>query len=181
MKARIKDYVPTLGRKFIVTLECDAPVDEKLMQKELDVSLKPYSAKRSTRANAYLWELCDKIAEKLSTDKVIYTKEDVYRDTIKECGIFKDFENLKPSDAKTLCHVWKQLGTGWVTEQVDYMPDGENVIIRCYYGSSTYNVSQMSRIIDNVVQDCKALGIETMTPDEIANMLSLMEAGEKRG
>ena len=36
MKARIKDYVPTLGRKFIVTLECDAPVDEKLMQKSLE-------------------------------------------------------------------------------------------------------------------------------------------------
>lgn len=37
-----------------------------------------------------------------------------------------------------------------------------------YYGSSTYNTEQMSRLIDNIVQDCKAVGIETMTPAELA-------------
>lgn len=180
MKARIKDYVLALGRKFIVTLECDAPVDEKLMQKELDVSLKLYSKKRSTRANAYLWELCDKIAEKLSTDKVIYTKEDIYRETIKESGVWRDDE-VSPEDVQWRCTAWGLIGKGWLTERVDFSQDGNKEIIRFYYGSSQYNTRQMSRIIDNVVQDCKALGIETMTPDEIANMLSLMEAGEKRG
>jgi hypothetical protein len=40
-----------------------------------------------------------------------------------------------------------------------------NVIL--YYGSSTYNTAQMSLLIDHLVQDAKALGIETMTPQEL--------------
>ena len=31
---------------------------------------------------------------------------------------------------------------------------------------------QMSRLIDNVVQDCQAVGIETKTPDELALLKS---------
>ena len=36
-----------------------------------------------------------------------------------------------------------------------------------YYGSSVYDTKQMSALIDHIVQDCKALGIETKTPAEI--------------
>ena len=145
---------------------------------KLSFKISKYKEKRSLNANSYLWVLCGKLAEALSNDKTIYTKDDIYRNAIKEVGIYKDFENLPEPDAKTLRHAWEMLGTGWVTEQVDYMPDGENVIIRCYYGSSTYNTKQMSRLIDNIVQDCQAVGVETKTPDEIANMLSLW--GEER-
>ena len=37
-----------------------------------------------------------------------------------------------------------------------------------YYGSSTYDSAQMSRLIDLVVQECQAQGIETKTPEELA-------------
>ncbi|MFQ8836333.1 MAG: hypothetical protein ACLR8L_00235 [Oscillospiraceae bacterium] len=43
-------------------------------------------------------------------------------------------------------------------------------MIRAYYGSSRYNAKQMGRIIDLVVEDAKDLGIETLTPDELARM-----------
>lgn len=36
-----------------------------------------------------------------------------------------------------------------------------------YYGSSTFDTKQMARLIDNIVQDCKALGIETLTPQQL--------------
>lgn len=69
-------------------------------------------------------------------------------------------------------------GLGWQTDTIPSKLEGcTNVVL--YYGSSTYDTEQMSRLIDIVVQDCKALGIETKTPDEIANMLSLWEAAEK--
>lgn len=35
------------------------------------------------------------------------------------------------------------------------------------FKSSTYNTKQMSLLIDNIVQDCKAVDIETMTPTEL--------------
>ena len=60
------------------------------------------------------------------------------------------------------------LGTGWVTEQVDYGPDGDHLVIRLYYGSSTYNTKQMSRLLDAVIADCKEQGIDVATPAELA-------------
>ena len=153
--------------------EAEQGYDELNKCEKLSIKISKFREKRSLDANAYCWVLCTKLAEKLSDEKVKYTKEDIYRNAVKELGIYKDFENLKPTDAKTLQIAWKKLGTGWLTEQVDFMPDGENVIVRCYYGSSTYNTKQMSRLIDNLVQDCEAVGVSTKTPDEIANMLSL--------
>ena len=43
--------------------------------------------------------------------------------------------------------------------------------VTLYYGSSTYDTKQMSRLIDNIVQDCQAVGIETLTPDKLALLL----------
>lgn len=145
---------------------------------KLSIDISKYREKRSLNANSYMWVLCGELAKALSDEKEKYTKEDIYRNAIKEIGVWKDFEGLSPDDAKTLRHAWEMLGTGWITEQVDYMQDGENVVVRCYYGSSQYNTKQMSRLISNIVQDCEAVGIETKTPDEIANMLSLWKAGE---
>jgi hypothetical protein len=52
-----------------------------------------------------------------------------------------------------------------------------NVIL--YYGSSIYDSNQMSRLIDNLVSDCKDLGIETLPPEKLAAMTQ--EWGERRG
>ena len=53
---------------------------------------------------------------------------------------------------------------------MDFAPDGERVIVRAYYGSSQYNTKQMSRLIDMVVEGAKELGIETLTPEELARI-----------
>lgn len=147
--------------------------DELHDAEKLSIKIDKYREKRSLNANSYFWLLCNELAGALSDEKVKYTKEDIYRKIIKESGVYKDWEGVSPTDAKTLRTAWEMLGTGWITEQVDYMPDGENVIVRTYYGSSQYNTKQMSRLIDNIVQDCQAAGINTKTPDEIANLLSL--------
>ena len=39
-----------------------------------------------------------------------------------------------------------------------------------YIGSSDYDTTQMSHLIDLIVQDCKAQGIETLTPDKLDAM-----------
>ncbi len=140
---------------------------------KLVVKISKYRKKRSTDANSYFWVLCTQLAESLSDEKTIYTSEDIYRQTIRESGIHRDFPNLSKDQAKTLQTAWKKQGLGWFSEQVDYAQDGEKVLIRCYYGSSIYNEKQMSRLIDNIIQDCQAVGIETKTPDEIARLKSL--------
>ena len=48
-----------------------------------------------------------------------------------------------------------------------------------YSGSSEFDTAQMSRLIDNIVQDAKALGIETMPPKDLDALLE--HWGEKHG
>lgn len=154
-----------------------AMCDELRGCEKLSIEIDKYRDKRSNDANRYFWHLCGKLAEKLSEEKVKYTKDDIYRKIIKESGIYYDDE-VDPDKVKWRRTAWELIGTGWLTERVDFSQDGNKEIIRFYYGSSRYNTKQMSRLIDNVVQDCQAQGIETKTPSEIANMLSLWKAGE---
>lgn len=61
---------------------------------------------------------------------------------------------------------WEHNGLGWLTETFESkIPNCTNVQLFC--GSSAYDTAQMSRLIDNIVQECKAQGIETMTPEKL--------------
>lgn len=126
--------------------------------------------RRSTDANAYFFALADKLAEKLSIPKT-----EIYRNYIKEIGGVSETVCVKDEAVEKLCEGWRHNGLGWQTDTLPSKIKGcTNVIL--YYGSSTYNTEQMSRLISMVVEDCKIQGIETRTPDEIANMLSLWES-----
>jgi hypothetical protein len=65
-----------------------------------------------------------------------------------------------------LCEAWESKGIGWQTDRLQSKLEGcTNVVL--YYGSSVYDSKQMSRLIELIVQDCKANGIETLTPHEL--------------
>jgi hypothetical protein len=145
-------------------------VDDMNGLEKLSIEIKPYRAKRSLDSNAYAWVLIDKLAEKLN-----YTKIDVYREYIKHIGGNSETVCVKTEAVERLCKGWNSNGIGWITETFPSRLEGcTNVIL--YYGSSTYDTAQMSRLIDHIVQDCKTFGIETATPDEIARMMCLWEA-----
>lgn len=130
--------------------------------KPYTADIKKYRQKRSLDANAYAWKLMDELAQAIRS-----TKEEVYRRAVREVGIFKDF-HLQENEVQSFCKLWERQGIAWVTERLDYQQDGNNAVIRAYYGSSVYNTRQMSRLIDYIVEDCKAVGIETLTPEKLA-------------
>ena len=146
-------------------------VDALKGAEKLSLKIDRFREKRSLDANRYLWQLCSMIADKLSDDGAPYTKEEIYRKAIKARGVCREQGGLPPDFAKTSRTAWEMLGTGWITEQVDFEPDGERVIVRYYYGSSTYNTKQMSRIIDWLVVECQQQGIETKSQEEIDSLL----------
>ena len=66
--------------------------------------------------------------------------------------------------------VWSQRGLGWQVEEFDSkLPDCTNLVL--YYGSSTYDTRQMSALIDSLVQDARAIGIETRPQEEIDSLI----------
>lgn len=121
--------------------------------------------RRSDAANRKCWAMLRELSDALGIPDV-----ELYRRAVRDVGPYKVF-HVTPDEAKTLCAAWGALGIGWVTEKEDYTPDGERLIIRAYYGSSTYDTKQMSRLLDYIIQDCKAVGIETMSERERSLLL----------
>lgn len=133
--------------------------------KEYDIEIKKHRNKRSLDANAYLWVIADKLAEKLEI-----TATDVYRRAIHDVGVFH-YGMYRNKDVKIAIAMWESNGVGWVAEaEPSSVPGCQSV--KFYHGSSSYDTKQMSRLIDYVVEEAKAQGIETATPDELARMKS---------
>ncbi len=130
--------------------------------------------KRSLDANAYFWSLCGKLAEKTHTDKF-----SIYLRLI--CGIGCNFElvAIKSENADRFRRAWESKGIGWPCKVIGANKVKGYVNMCAYYGSSVYSAPQMKQLIDLIVSECKAEGIPTATPDEIANMLSLWEHAPK--
>lgn len=183
MKGRPENCIRDFNGDYHLTFVAKDPeagrIFDEYKSREIEITVEIPRKKRSLNANAYMWELCTKIADKLSDEGTLHTKEDVYREAVRQVGVFRDIPMLTEG-AETLQKAWQMHGTGWITEIVDYLTGNIGYLVRLYYGSSTYNTKQMSRLINCLIQDCDSLGIDHRTPEEINNMLSLWEQERKK-
>lgn len=141
-------------------------VDELHGEDVLSIKIGKKSKKRSLDANAYCWVLISKLAEKLNI-----TKTEVYRSAIREIGGNCDTVCVQDKAVKSLCEGWERNGIGWQTDKFPSKIEGcTNVVL--YYGSSTYDMAQMSRLINIILQECRQLGIETKSQAEIDSLLT---------
>jgi hypothetical protein len=129
------------------------------LNEEIEVKRK----KRSKNANSYFWELLQKLCFEMNVDLI-----EEYRKRVKELGICQTFE-LDNKNLATFEHLWNERGIAWFTEKVE---QGANkTIINAYYGSSSYNSKQFSKLLDNLVQDCREVGIQTLDDLEINELI----------
>ena len=154
----------TLSFEVTDDFEDAAEICNRLYKEKCDLTVKKFTKKRSRDANAYCWALCEELAKVLQA-----TKEEIYREAIKEVGVFRDME-MRDDAVGTFQQVWSDKGTGWISELVDYGENDGYSLVRAYYGSSVYNSKQMGRLIDHLIEECKAQGIETEPPEIIALM-----------
>lgn len=158
---------PTISFEVNEQNDFKAMVDEMKGLDKLSIEVKPFRQRRSLDANAYCWVLLDKLAAKTGEPK-----EAVYRQYIQNIGGNSEIVCVKNEAVDRLCYGWRRNGIGWQTETMDSKLDGcTNVIL--YYGSSVYDSSQMGRLLDLIIQDCKAVGIPTETPSEIARLKAM--------
>ncbi len=146
--------------------------------KEYTVEIKPERKKRSLNANAYMWTLVNQMAKVKGLDE-----ETVYRQEISHGTAYYRLD-LAGEAVPTFTRTWEDKGIGWFIKYEGPAQDQYGLEIpgrytyRAYYGSSVYDSKEMSDLIDLVVQDAQALGIETMTPKEIGELKSMWK-GEK--
>lgn len=156
---------PIVFFKFDSWKSAMAMVDELKAMPKLTLRICECKPKRSLDANAYCWVLIGKLAEKLKKETT-----EIYRSAIKEIGGNSDIVCVQDKAVQSLCDGWQRNGIGWQTDTMPSKIDGcTNVIL--YYGSSTYNSAQMSRLINLIVQECQQQGIETRSPEELDSLL----------
>lgn len=151
---------------------------EKLNKnKILSIEIKKFYKKRSLDANSYCWVLCNEIAKSISTEEAVVFKEDVYRDAILHAGTFelmiiqiKALENFK--------RVWGKQGIGFIVNEISRK--NKCVKVCAYYGSSTYNTNEMSRLLNALIMQAKELNIETKKAKEVDELIESWGKDESR-
>ena len=173
MIGKLKDL--TMNRdgtqNIILTVQADFREEfDELAGKDVEVTIKKASRKRSQDANNYFWMLCSEIAKassKYSTDG----KNEVYREAIRAKGEF-EVMLMRADVIPRFMLRWSDKGTGWFADVIDdYRKDYK--IVHAYYGSSTYDSVSMGHIIDYVVLIAQDLGIPTITSKEKERILEL--------
>jgi hypothetical protein len=139
--------------------------------KDYDIVLR--KEKRSLNANAYAWQLIHKIAAELSKPPNAPVQPiEVYRRAIEETpDKDAEFICIKDTAAPAFIQSWENGHLGRMCEQFPSDTPGFTVI-RIIYGSSDYDREQMSQLINVLVEDAKALGIETKNPEDVKSLLS---------
>lgn len=177
MKARLLELSLSLDRKQRVTLELEEDFRktyDRLKEEDVDFTVKQYREKRSLTANAYAWVLIDKIAEKRRMSKI-----EVYRNAIRDIGGVSSIICIKTIAVADMKRTWEAIGTGWQAEELDSdIPGWTNLIL--HKGSSVYNTEQMAALIDSLIQDAQAIGIETRPQEEIDSLLAEYERMEEK-
>ena len=138
-------------------------LEDKILEGYILTLKKP--KKKTLNANNYMWQLCDKIAQKIRS-----TKEEVYKEAVRRKGIWNDMSTI-PEAVEPLLNGWQRNGIGWFGEIV-YQGNNQ-AIVRLYTGSSAYDKEQLSILIDEIVDEAEGLKITTLTPKEIERLKSL--------
>lgn len=119
--------------------------------------------KRSSQSNKYFWELLQQLCEEMNIDVI-----QEYKKRVKELGIFRYWE-IDTKNVPTFTKMWEDKGIAWFVEKVEEI--GEKTCLNAYYGSSSFSSKQMNRLIENLVQDCRSIGIKTLEDIEIEEMI----------
>lgn len=137
----------------------------KAEPEKYEVELKKIHQKRGLTANAYYWVLVDKIARMLET-----SKDEIHKEMIQRYGVMKTnnddpivFSVLAGEDPTTINPYVRPFAEGYV--------NGKRFIH--YYvlkRSSEMDSAEFNCLLAGAQSEAKDLGIEVMTPKEIAEL-----------
>lgn len=135
--------------------------DELHDVEKLSIKIDKHREKRSLNANNYAWAIMTEMANLLRA-----SKEEVYLNMLKRYG--------QSEIISVLSHIP-------IGEYVKYCEEaGESTLngklfkhYKVYKGSSEFDTREMSIFLDGVVSEANEIGVQTMTPNEIAKLKSL--------
>ena len=172
IRGHLVDHILLAGGKQRITIETSDDFRgeyDRLHEKEISAEIKVYRKPRSMDANAYFHLLVNKIATAMdSSDEEIKKWLVVKYGTLETDEDGNAYGAMLPASAEidrfypyTRCYKTQELG---------------GKTYRCYLfykRTRDMDSKEMSHLIDGTVFEAKALDIETMTPDQIAELEGL--------
>jgi hypothetical protein len=170
--------------KPLLTLECDEHptrlqemIDGLRAADSLTIKIGKFRKKRSLDANAYYWLLVGKLAKVLKI-----SMPHCHNLMLRRYGTLEEFDGrpvyIIIQDTDEASEKADEAETYHIKPTAQVKEGNDGLMYRTYLllkGSHDYDTAEMSDLIEGLVDECKNVGIETATPDEIANMLSLWQ------
>lgn len=143
---------------------------DKLQGEDITIRADKVRQRRSLNANAYFYELCGKIAEYIDS-----SKDEVHNKMLCRYGQY-----LRDKDDNITFYMLKADADYENFETLHLKPTGKtenrNGVLYAWYAvmkpSHEYDSREMAKLIDGTVSECKELGIETLSEDEIRRIES---------
>lgn len=136
-------------------------IADNLKDAPLDITVEKHKEKRSNQANRLLWECIGRIATAEKKDKW-----DVYLEKLKKWGKFT-YLDIIPEALEDFKKNWREL---------EVVGEHENngrkyVEVLCFFGSSKYNTKEFSELLDGIIHEMVADGLEPPTSTELQEAL----------
>lgn len=122
--------------------------------KEKVFVVKPYREKRSLNQNDYYWKLLNELALTMKLDK-----EKLHFDMLKHYS--SRYEILVPSDSKIRGIEYYE------KKSIIKKGEKEYAVYHVYSPSHELNTEEFSLLLEGIIQECKNVGIDTRTYEEI--------------
>ena len=171
--------------KLLLTFEMGQDLSGKLdaiQGKVLRITVKQWRKKRSLDANAYYWVLITKLAEALHISKPrcnnLMLRRYGQNLMIDGAGVYIRIPDTEKAEETAL-----EASEYHIRPTSEVVSGNQGVNYRTYVmlkGSHQYDTAEMSQLIDGLVEECKAMGIETLTPEELAQMMEAYEQNRRR-
>ena len=165
------------GKTLLLMETEDIPSGTEIPEGPLAIAIKPWKKRRSLDANAYYWQLAGKMAHILGRSNNF-----VHNWMLRSYGTMEDIGGRPvyvpiidtPEAAETIeeSDKYHLRPTSKVYKQFDGYIYRDYQMIK---GSSQYDTSEFSRLIDGTVTEAKAMGVQTVSPLELERMMKAYE------
>ena len=133
-------------------------VDDLKDREKLSIDIKQHREKRSLNANNYAWKLITEIADVLRA-----SKDELYLLMLKRYGQSELISVLSHIPIEHYVKYFEEAGESTLNGKLFKH-------YRVYKGSSEFDSREMAIFIDGIISEAKELGIQTETPNQIAEM-----------
>lgn len=156
-----------LQNMLVFEIDDDArEVYEKYKDQELKLTITKYHKNKTLNQNSYYWVLLNQLAMVLKSTPQELHEQNVQMHSIPWTdadGKHMCISILKGIDPPKVEHLyWK-----WIKDE------GKCSAYMRIKGISDCNTQEMGRFLDDLIEECKAVGIETATPEELLKIKSM--------